>query len=116
MGKLKTIVETSEFIRKTSDLAPREIIEEFINYIAEFPEKGDVIQGTGGARKVRWNISRQGGKSGGMRVIYYYGSSSMPIYLFTAYGKSQRANISSKDKQVLKKIISQIVESYEVLE
>ena len=96
MGKLKTIVETSEFIRKTSDLAPREIVDEFINYIAEFPEKGDVIQGTGGARKVRWNISRQGGKSGGMRVIYYYGSSSMPIYLFTAYGKSQRANIVAR--------------------
>lgn len=114
MGKLKTVVETPEFIRKSADLAPREVVDDFIDYIATHPEKGDVIQGAGGARKIRWSVNSQSGKSGGMRVIYYNHDSSMPIFLFTAYGKSQRANIGPKDKQILKKIISQIVECYEV--
>lgn len=51
------------------------------------------MQGTGGVRKLRW--ARQGmGKSGGSRVIYYYHSDSKPLFLLTAYGKNERANLS----------------------
>ena len=34
------------------------------------PQRGDVIEGTGGARKLRIRLNNNRGKSGGGRVIY----------------------------------------------
>tara|TARA_Y100001001_G_scaffold164833_1_gene199397 strand:- start:2921 stop:3082 length:162 start_codon:yes stop_codon:yes gene_type:complete len=48
-----------------------------------------------------------------MRVLYYYHNQKLPIFLLTAYAKNQRANISAKDKKILKKLIKQIVLAYE---
>jgi hypothetical protein len=55
------------------------------------------------------------GKRGGARVIYYYYShdSDMPIFLFTAYKKNQKDNITAVEKATLKKIINLIVQNYE---
>ena len=113
-GRFKTVVETAEFIKKTDVLVSREIVDDFINFIAANPEKGDIVRGTGGVRKIRWAAGSNRGKSGGIRVIYYYGNPSMPIFLFTAYAKNQCANISEDDKHVLKKMITEIVNCYEV--
>ncbi|MCD6056408.1 MAG: hypothetical protein K0R12_1370 [Gammaproteobacteria bacterium] len=45
--------------------------EAFIEHIALNPLSGDLIQGTGGARKIRWANVPGKGKSGGARIIYY---------------------------------------------
>lgn len=66
---------------------------------------GDLIPETGGARKIRWSSRGHQGKRGGARVIYYYHNQNMPIFLFTAYAKNQRANITSAEKKLLKMII-----------
>jgi hypothetical protein len=47
-----------------------------------------------------------------MRVIYFYHDQTVPVFLFTAYAKNERANISAQDKKVLKMIIKQIVTAY----
>lgn len=109
---LQTVVETPEFIKQSQAIAERKIVDEFIYYIARNPLKGDLIQGTGGVRKIRWNKNNHSGKSGGMRVLYYYHDQSMPIFLFTAYTKNQKANIGDKDKTLLKKMIQQLVKIY----
>lgn len=109
---LQTVVETPEFIKQSQDIAEKKTIDDFIAFIAREPLKGDVIQGTGGVRKIRWNKDDNSGKSGGMRVLYYYHGQSMPIFLFTAYAKNKKANIGDKDKISLKRIIKQLIGIY----
>ena len=110
---LQVVVETPEFIKQANSIVEQVIIDDFIKFIACEPLKGDVIEGTGGIRKIRWQINQSSGKSGGMRVLYYYHNQKLPIFLLTAYAKNQRANISAKDKKILKKLIKQIVLAYE---
>ena len=97
---LQTIVETPEFIKKANECMNDETRSHFINFIAKAPLAGDVIQGTGGARKIRWQNDFYSGKRGGVRIIYYYHDEKMPIFLFTVYKKNQRENITAKEKKV----------------
>ena len=71
-------------------------------YLANDPEAGDVIPGTGGFRKVRWADRRRGqGRRGGLRVIYYYFEQDLQIWLLTIYGKDEAADLTPKEKRVL---------------
>jgi len=69
---------------------------------------GVIIQNTGGIRKLRW-ARGGGGKSGGVRVVYYFHSDMMPLYLLTVFGKNEKANISMKEKQILSKLVKELV-------
>ncbi len=97
--KLQTVVETPEFIRQAKECMDDKTRNNFIDYIGKNPLAGEVITGTGGARKVRWQMDAHSGKRGGVRVIYYYHDQDMPIYLFTTYKKSQRDNITDEEKK-----------------
>ena len=66
------------------------------------------MKGTGGIRKLRWARSGQG-KSGGIRVIYYFHSQEMPLYLFTLFGKNEKANISREEKNILSRMVRELV-------
>jgi hypothetical protein len=58
----------------------------------------EVIQGTGGFRKVRWADPRRGqGRRGGLRVIYYYFEQDMQIWFLTMYGKDEAADLTPKE-------------------
>lgn len=92
---MHTIIETPLF----SKLWPRYWREdergEFAAFLADTPEAGDVIQGSGGLRKVRW--SRAGsGKSGGVRVIYFTRNAVGEIVLLLLYAKSERNSMTAK--------------------
>jgi hypothetical protein len=68
------------------------------------PETGDLIPGTGGARKLRW--SRPGmGKRGGLRIIYYYVDAIGQIWLLTLYSKNVTDDIQA---QTLKRLTETI--------
>jgi hypothetical protein len=57
---------------------------------------------------VRW--AREGkGKSGGVRVIYYYHREGMPLYLLTLYGKSEKDNLSAGERNDLAKLVRLLV-------
>ena len=68
------------------------------------PEAGDVIQGTGGARKVRIPLEGRG-KSGGGRVIYVDVVIREQIYLITAYSKNVQTDLSPEEKKQLRKVV-----------
>ena len=103
-----TIAETGPFQRKIASLLSGEERADLVAYLAEHPSAGVLIQGTGGTRKLRW-ASRGGGKSGGIRVIYYYHSEMMPLYLLAVFGKNEKANISTEEKQQLAKAVNELV-------
>ena len=78
--------------------------------LASDPECGEIMQGTGGVRKVRVAVGGRGrGKSGGARVIYYFhGSESLPILIFAVFTKNEKANLSDTEKNNLAKLTQAI--------
>lgn len=67
-------------------------------YLALHPESGDEIPGTGGVRKVRFAAQGRG-KSGGVRVIYYFYDEDNPLYAIFLYGKNEQADLTSEQKR-----------------
>jgi hypothetical protein len=95
---LLTIVETSAFLRRAEKLPSVEEHEELLFYLAMHPLAGDEIPGTGGVRKVRFS-ARGKGKSGGVRVIYYFFDEVNPLYAIFLYGKQEQANLTPQQKR-----------------
>lgn len=76
------------------------------------PEAGDVIEGTGGLRKLRHGDLRRGkGKRGGLRVIYYWLSAGGQFWLFTLYDKDELKDLSAEEKKVLKGMLKAELEA-----
>jgi len=93
-------IETPEFVRKYDRIASQ---EEMINLQRELianPMKGSLVQGTGGARKIRMRMQGRG-KSGGARIIYYFVDLRGEIWLLDVYLKSDKDNLTSSEKQKL---------------
>jgi hypothetical protein len=103
--RLLTVAETSLFLRQAADVWTDAERAAFVDFIAANPEEGDVIQDTGGIRKVRW--SRQGsGKRGGVRVVYFYHDTAMPLYLLMVYAKAQREDLSPDEKRRVRELVT----------
>lgn len=71
------------------------------------PRRGKVVQGTGGARKIRLGVAGRG-KRGTGRVVYYYQDRDEVIWMLTAYMKRDKSDLSFKEKKALQWIINQI--------
>ena len=97
-------VETSAFSSLLPTYLSDEEFRELQVMLMERPDAGDLIPGSGGIRKVRWARSGMG-KSGGLRVIYYWAKMPEHIYLLTMYAKGERENI---DAATLKRIAKQL--------
>lgn len=101
---MQTIAETPEYIRRVEKLLSDEERRDVLQYLAAHPRAGDLMEGTGGVRKLRW--ARGGrGKSGGVRVIYYFHSDAMPLYLLTLFAKNERANLSKAERNELAELV-----------
>ena len=106
---MQTVVELPEFIRQAHGLLSASETLLLVNYLAEFPQSGDLMQGTGGVRKLRW--AREGkGKSSGVRVIYYFHSEHMPLYLLTLFAKNERANLSMAERNELAQLVKKLID------
>jgi len=97
-------IETSVFTRLIANYLTNDEYAGLQSFLLQWPDAGVIIRGTGGVRKIRWRISGKG-KSGGIRIIYYWHVSQDEIWLLTVYGKSERATILA---HVLKQIIDEM--------
>ena len=68
---LVTIIELPEFHKHADKILTKNELDELFYYLSANPKAGDLIQGTGGIRKLRWRAKGKG-KSGGSRIIYFY--------------------------------------------
>jgi len=100
-----------EFQKKSIKLLSDSEKLSVINYLATHPASGDIMQGTGGIRKLRWSAQGKG-KSGGVRVIYYHHNKTMPLFLLTLFGKGEKANLTKAECQQLSKFTSSIIKNY----
>lgn len=101
---LITVAETPEYIRRATRLLSESERNDVIDFVAATPKAGDLIQGTGGVRKLRWARSGRG-KSGGVRVIYYFHSEALPLYLLTVFEKGEKADLSQAERNELARLV-----------
>lgn len=106
---LLTIAEMPEYLRATARLLADADRRAIIDHLAAHPADGDLIEGTGGVRKLRWGRDGRG-KSGGVRVIYYFHSEAMPLYLLTMFAKNERANLSKAERNELAGLVDLLVQ------
>lgn len=71
------------------------------------PDSGAIIKESGGVRKIRWSSGSQG-KSGGVRVLYYWNKAKHQIYLLVIYSKSEKENLSKKVLKKIKNLVEEI--------
>lgn len=97
-------IETPLFTKRITEIVSDEDYSEFQKFLAEHPEAGDVMEGTGGLRKVRMKLAGRG-KSGGARVIYYHLESASQIRMVFVFKKDEQDNLTDDQKKQLKKIV-----------
>jgi len=104
--------EAPLFTRLLPDYLNDESYRALQRALLESPELGDVMPGTGGFRKVRWEDSRRRkGKRGGLRIIYYYLTADHQIWFFTLYDKDEATDLTVGEKKILKKAIQAELEA-----
>ena len=106
-----SVVETPEFLSATRKLMSDNERALLVDYLAHNPTAGDLVQGTGGIRKVRWALDGRG-KRGGARVIYFYHDADMPLFALTAYAKNERADLSQQDKNDFRQLTTMLVDAF----
>lgn len=100
------IKETTIFTRSIQALMPDDQYAKLQKALVDHPNAGDVIRGSGGLRKLRWNLPEKG-KRGGVRVIYYHIDSEQQIYMIFAYKKSDQEDLTADQLRQLKLIVSE---------
>ena len=101
-----SVLRLAIFSKRAKKLFTESEIEALAAYLSQFPEKGDLIPGTKGLRKLRWSVGNRG-KRGGSRVIYYYHVSENVILLLSAYAKNRQADMDAAEKKILKAAVEQ---------
>ena len=79
------------------------------NIILDKPDIGEVIQSTGGLRKMRFAIDNRG-KSHSIRILYIDFSYYEKTYFLFAYPKNELDNITDKQKQIFKTMVHTLLE------
>lgn len=98
------IVETSVFTRLINELMSDDEYRDFQEVLVTRPDMGDLIRGSGGLRKVRWKLEGRG-KSGGVRIIYYWVTADDQIRILYAYPKGKQENLTQEQLALLRKIV-----------
>lgn len=104
----RQIVQAEDFTNEIEDLIKKRKLskkdfDDFKNDLAQNPEQGDIISGTGGIRKTRLkSVSK--GKRGGFRVCYLDVEDRLILFLLFIYAKSDQENLSPAEKVELKQL------------
>ena len=97
-------VETSVFTRQVTRLLSDDRYRSLQLALLLRPEQGSLVRGTGGLRKLRWNVAGTG-KRGGVRTLYYWDKPEETIYLLFLYAKSDREDLSPQQLRTVSKLI-----------
>lgn len=111
MIAMQTVIETESYLRAAKDAGRvQEEMTAAVDFVANQPEAGEIMQGTGGVRKARL-AGRGKGKSGGYRIVWYFGGEDIPVFLLTVFGKGEKANLSQGERNALRVLTSRLEES-----
>jgi len=96
-------IEATRFTERIQQLRAEDNLRKLEDLPCRDPEAGDMIQGTGGFRKIRMGLPGRG-KRGGCRVIYLYVKASSRIYFVYLYPKNEEVDLTTNQKKQLKQI------------
>ncbi len=108
---LITIVELPEFQKRSKKKLSKNERDELLYFLSANPKAGDLIQGSGGIRKLRWRAKGKG-KSSGSRIIYFYYNEEIPLFLLTLFTKNQKVNLSNSEIKELAKMTKVLIKNY----
>ena len=109
---MQSVVETPDYLvdAKAAGMSADERAE-IVGFLALNPTAGEVMVGTGGARKVRFR--RPGtGKSGGYRVVTFYAGRDIPVFLLAVFTKGDRDNLSKAERNELHDVLAGMAVGY----
>lgn len=108
--RMHSVITTPTFLADAAKLSEDEL-SNIVTLIASDPLAGDLMPGTGGARKIRV-AGRSHGKRGGYRVVTYYAGEDVPVFLLALIDKGDRANLSQAERNALRQSLSTIAANY----
>jgi mRNA-degrading endonuclease RelE of RelBE toxin-antitoxin system len=97
-------IDTSQFLKRAGQYLNEDELSRIQALLTLYPDKGSVIPGSGGLRKLRW-LSSGKGKRGGLRLIYYWVTQNHLIYLLTLYKKTMKEDMSFEEIKYFKQLI-----------
>jgi len=98
------IQDTPVFTRLIKELMDDDLYRQLQNFLIEQPDAGDILERTGGLRKIRWKLPGTG-KRNGVRVIYCWRVAEAQILLLLVYAKSEADDLSPAQKKHLRSIV-----------
>jgi mRNA-degrading endonuclease RelE of RelBE toxin-antitoxin system len=98
------IVETSIFTRQVLEQLPDDEYRKLQVVLTNRPHTGAIIRGSGGLRKIRWAVQGRG-KSGGVRVIYYWAVKQEQLLMLFMYPKNERGDLTPEQLKILRMIV-----------
>jgi hypothetical protein len=108
---MQTVIETEGYLRDAKDAGMSENERAAaVDLVAANPETGDLLHGAGGVRKARL-AGRGKGKSGGYRIVWYFGGGDIPVFLLTVFGKGEKANLTQSERNALRSMTAKLKES-----
>lgn len=109
-GSMKAVfIETSDFTEWVSEHLTDDLYSSLQQELMADPEKGDVIKGAGGLRKVRVaEAKRKKGKRGGARIIYLHVPEARWFYMIDIYGKDEKDDLSNDEKKFLSELCDEL--------
>ena len=100
-------IETPTFTRLVTQLLTDDEYRGMQNVLVEDPERGEIIKGGGGIRKLRHAVQGRG-KSGGVRVIYYWVKDDHQIYMLVVYPKSKKDTLTDQEVAILRELVKEL--------
>jgi len=98
------IIETPIFTKLITQIMSDDEYRALQEALIMRPELGVVIKNSGGLRKLRWSLQGRG-KSGGVRVIYYWMNADEQLYMLLAYPKNEQENLTDAQLSALRAIV-----------
>ncbi|CAN5665819.1 hypothetical protein BH10PSE6_BH10PSE6_46080 [soil metagenome] len=109
---MQAVIETPDYLREARAAGLRdEERRTIVDHVAANPRVGELIVGSGGARKIRFAAPGRG-KSGGYRVVTYYGGDDLPVFLLNVFKKGDRVNLSKAEVNELRGELSHLAREY----
>jgi hypothetical protein len=108
---MHTVVETPAYLADAERIFSVEERAAIVDVVSDDPQRGAVIPGTGGIRKLRVAASGRG-KRGGARVIYLFGGDGLPIFLLAVFAKNEKSDLSRAERNDLAKATAELLRTY----
>ncbi len=100
-------IETSIFTKEIQRLFSDESYRMLQSVLMLRPDAGSVIRGSGGLRKIRWNLPGSG-KRGALRVIYFW-SPPDTIFMLFPYRKTDQEDLTPDQLKLLRKMVKEFL-------